>query len=177
MKWNVTGWTCTWERFLCLVEKGNRTHCFPREEYSPCMPNRVVPPNWPDHAERVSLASSPTHQRGRRPARRPAPSPSPSPSMGMAAAIHLPLLYGTPSPRLDMQPCRRLLPLVGDATSPRLLPLDQGSGKGRGGSLSDPASPSARPLERRLLPRLSLVKQQQIAPSSRSSHPAATMAG
>ena len=132
MKWNVTGRTCTWERFLCLVEKGNGTHWFPGEEYSPYMPNRVVPPNWPDHAERVSLASSPTHQRGRRPARRPAPSPS----MGMAAAIHLPLLYGTPSPRLDMQPRRRLLPLVGDAASPRLLPLDQGSGKGRGGSLS-----------------------------------------
>ena len=35
----------------------------------------------------------------------------------------------------------------------------------------DPASPSARPLERWLLPRLSLVKQQLIAPSSHYSHP------
>ena len=121
------------------------------------MPNRVVPPNWPDHAERVSLASSPTHQRGRRPARRPAPSPSMGmPAVGYAASPAFP----SPRRRCAASPAPR--PRSWERTG--RLPLD-------------PASPSARPLERRLLPRLSLVKQQLIAPSSRSSHPAATMAG
>lgn len=94
------------------------------------MPNRVVPPNWLDHAECVSLASSPTHQRGRRPARRPAPSPS----MGMAAAIHLPLLYGTPSPRLDMQlrrvSCPSTKDLGKDGAAPSRSGLSLGSPSG-----------------------------------------------